>query len=452
MQIFIKMPEEKQPPPKQKQQQQEQQQGGFFQMKRFLSDVASAGQAVLKEAQAMHNQEELRKKKSMKPPISATATTTTATTTSPNLKSTTGPKMLKESYPQQERSSKLTLTTTTTATTTKKITPAPPSTVVEMPKEVINPPIAVIEQEQDWEILSTDDKGSTRTSNGSFVACARAGSVRSITSVDHESSSHTTLSVPFKIQRTNSSSTLDSQDNALGPTGKGVLGVDYVEHVVLPTDTLQGICIAYKVSATHLRRANHFTGNLHSAPKKLVIPLSKQALRTGFIRVQDTDTKEYKLHSFLAEFPDINPTEAKAYLELADWDLHDALQSAKEDREWETDDDVNGENVDGDGGSEKKARLKSGQIGIKVGFRRGIPVFKMKGAGHSKKKGEEEEDSSDSSSNESNKKEKIVIYKQAPAIETKSVLAEDLYNAAPQHEVYGFELKPIPKRETSSTT
>jgi hypothetical protein len=71
----------------------------------------------------------------------------------------------------------------------------------------------------------------------------------------------------------------------------------------------------------------------------------------------------------------------------------------------------------------------------------------MKGAGHSKK-GEEED--SDSSSDESNKKEKIVIYKQAPAIETKSVLAEDLYNAAPQHEVYGFELKPIPKRETSS--
>jgi LysM repeat protein len=435
------MPEEKQPQ-KMKQQEQEQQQGGFFHMKRFLSDVASAGQAVLKEAQAMHNQEELRRKKSMKPPISATTnttaatnTTTTTTTTSPNLK-------VNESYPQKERLSKLAVTTT------NKITPTP-STVVEMPKEVISPPVAIIEQEQDWEILSTEDKGSTRTSNGSFVACVRAGSVRSITSVDHENSSHTTLSVPFKIQRTNSSSTLDSQDNALGPTGKGVLGVDYVEHVVLPTDTLQGICIAYKVSATHLRRANHFSGNLHSAPKKLVIPLSKQALRTGFIRVQDTDTKEYKLHSFLAEFPDINPTEAKAYLELADWDLHDALQSAKEDREWQTDDDddVNEENVDGDGVNEKKTRLKSGQIGIKVGFHRGIPVFKMKGAGHSKK-GEEED--SDSSSDESNKKEKIVIYKHAPAIETKSVLAEDLYNAAPQHEVYGFELKPIPKRETSS--
>eukprot|EP00539_Tryblionella_compressa_P021242 CAMPEP_0178892622 /NCGR_PEP_ID=MMETSP0747-20121128/19583_1 /TAXON_ID=913974 /ORGANISM="Nitzschia punctata, Strain CCMP561" /LENGTH=198 /DNA_ID=CAMNT_0020562571 /DNA_START=31 /DNA_END=623 /DNA_ORIENTATION=+ len=166
-----------------------------------------------------------------------------------------------------------------------------------------------------------------------------------------------------QIQRTNSSSTLDSQDNAIGPSGKGVLGVDYVEHVVLPTDTLQGICIAYKVSATHLRRANHFSGTLHSAPKKLLIPLSKQALRTGFIRVQDTDTKEYKLHYFQAEFPDINAAEAKAYLELADWDLHEALQSAKEDREWETDNEVG----DIDDEAQVKKSLKSGQIGIKVG-------------------------------------------------------------------------------------
>ena len=138
----------------------------------------------------------------------------------------------------------------------------------------------------------------------------RAGSVRSI---DHDNSTHTTLSLPFKIQRTASSSTLDSQDNVLGPSGKGVLGVDYVEHIVLPTDTFQGVCLSYKVSASHLRRANHFSGNsLHSAPKKLLIPLSKQALRTGFIRVQDTDTKEYKLSYFQAEYPDISATEARA--------------------------------------------------------------------------------------------------------------------------------------------
>lgn len=184
------------------------------------------------------------------------------------------------------------------------------SHVVEVPKGVIEPKL--LGQENDWELLS--EKESNCSFGGAGLHGTRAGSVRSITSIDQEnSSSHTTLSTPFKIQRTLSSSTIDSQDNTLGPSGKGILGVDYVEHIVLPTDTLQGICIAYTVSASNLRRANHFTGHsLHSAPKKLLIPLSKQALRTGFIRVQDTDSKEYKLHKLQAEYPEMNPAEAKA--------------------------------------------------------------------------------------------------------------------------------------------
>jgi len=154
--------------------------------------------------------------------------------------------------------------------------------------------------EDEWELLSETNEGEHTSSS-----VAKVGSVRSLSSAS---------SVPFKIQRTHSSSTIDSQDNGtLGPSGKGVLGVDYVEHVILPSDTLQGICLAYKINPTRLRQANHFSGNsLILAPKKLVIPLSKKALRTGFIRVQDTDAKEYKLHAFLAEFPDLSSTEAKA--------------------------------------------------------------------------------------------------------------------------------------------
>jgi len=376
---------------------------------------------------------------------------------------------------------------------------APSTPLVEIPEDVVGPIGDVVmkgnilqpvdyhqhhegeegeterEEENDWEVLSSaEDRAShgsssfnNSQSHNSQVFVPRAGSVRSITSVEHENSSHTTLSVPFKIPRTNSSSTLDSQDHALGPSGKGVLGVDYVEHVILPTDTLQGICIAYKVSATQLRRANHFSGTLlHSAPKKLVIPLSKQALRTGFIRVQDTDTKEYKLHSFLAEYPDINPTEAKAYLELADWELKHAIQSAKADREWEneseieddedygTNDDSTSEGAadrDGMTGTEKSKKkkssgrgitLKSGQIGISFSFNKaGIPVLKtVKGVGASKKnKSEIKKDS--------NKKEveKVKVHSHLPAIATKSVLPEDLVNAAPQHNVVGFELQDLSK-------
>jgi LysM repeat protein len=397
--------------------------GGMFQ--KFLSDVATAGQAVLKEAQAMQNP---------KPGSGKTNTQCNTQKVVP----------VKESYPQME-------TTMEPKTTLPPTTPKPiitPTAVVEVPKDVISPPAVVASD--DWELLSTEERTSRNSqSNGSFVACPRAGSVRSIASVDQESSSHATLSVPFKIQRTSSSSTLDSQDNALGPSGKGVLGVDYIEHVVLSTDTLQGICIAYKVSATHLRRANHFSGTLHSAPKKLVIPISKQALRTGFIRVQDTDTKEYKLHSFLAEFSGISEAEAKSYLELADWELKDAMRSAKEDREWDSADE--GVEVDDEYNSYGEKNLKSGQIGIKVKFRKGIPTFDLRGTGFPSfgKKSKKAGSSSCSSSNSEktfDEKEKVIIYKRPPAIATKSVLAQDLYDAAPQHGAFGFELQPISKK------
>lgn len=167
-------------------------------------------------------------------------------------------------------------------------------------------------ESEGWEFLS-DRASTTGGSHQTPVLVARAGSVRSIGTADHlDGGSQHTLSTPFKIQRTTSSSTIDSSDNILGPSGKGVLGVDYVEHVILPTDTLQGICLAYKIHVTRLRQANGFSGNsLSLAPKKLVIPLSKQALRAGFIRVQDTDAKEYKLHAFLAEFPTLSMSEAR---------------------------------------------------------------------------------------------------------------------------------------------
>jgi LysM repeat protein len=169
---------------------------------------------------------------------------------------------------------------------------------------------------EEWEILS--DRQLSQ--NSAPLMVAKAGSVRSLSSMEHgeHNSSNAAISLPFKIQRTTSNSTIDSCDNALGPSGKGILGVDYVEHVVLPSDTLQGICLAYKVNVTRLRQANCFSGNSISlAPKKLVIPLSKQALRSGCIRVQDTDAKEYKLHAFLAEFPDLSIMEAKAYVASA---------------------------------------------------------------------------------------------------------------------------------------
>jgi LysM repeat protein len=211
--------------------------------------------------------------------------------------------------------------------------------------------------DDDWELLSDRLSLNSNQAGGYYynnnihssstnLPRTAAGSVRSIgesldadadvaVDDDQHSCSFTNLSIPFKIQRTTSSSTIDSSDGAGSHTlmhsyvprskshtqssgGNGILGVDYVEHVVLPSDTLQGICLAYKISSTQLKQANHFSGNsLVLAPKKVIIPITKQALRQGYIRIQDVESKEYKIHAFLAEFTThYGRTEAKAYVLL----------------------------------------------------------------------------------------------------------------------------------------
>ena len=162
------------------------------------------------------------------------------------------------------------------------------------------------DEEADWELLS-DRAGSINNVGGIAFVSRTTGSI---------TSHHSSFAASFQLSRVGSSSTLDSHECSvtnLGPAGKGVLGVDYVEHVVLSTDTLQGICLAYKLSASRLKRANHFSGDsLVMAPKRLVIPISKKAMRQGYLRVQDTDSKEYKMHALQAEFPKCGLTEAKA--------------------------------------------------------------------------------------------------------------------------------------------
>jgi len=135
----------------------------------------------------------------------------------------------------------------------------------------------------------------------------------------------------------------------------------FLNHVVLPTDTLQGLCLAYKISATRLRMENGFSGNsLQLAPKKLRIPTNNSinnnnnnvggGLSNGetssssstnninnkgmMIRCQDQSSREYKLYAFVAEIETMELVEAKAYLDLANWDLDEALREAREDEGW----------------------------------------------------------------------------------------------------------------------
>lgn len=171
------------------------------------------------------------------------------------------------------------------------------------------------ENGDDWSLLSGRYSAGAGSFGGVAIMVPRGsggGSTNySITSLD--SASINNLPTPYRVQRTHSSSTIDSTEGTLSSQVTGILGVDYVEHVVLPCDTFQGICLAYKISATRLRQVNHFSGsNLSCAPKKLIIPLTKKALRSGFIRVQEKESTEYKIHAFLAEVPSLKEADAKS--------------------------------------------------------------------------------------------------------------------------------------------
>ncbi len=84
----------------------------------------------------------------------------------------------------------------------------------------------------------------------------------------------------------------------------------FVEHIILPKDTLEGLCLKYKTSATRLRQVNRFSGSsLVLAPKRLIIPIKNTNKE---IKLQDTTTMEYKIHKVLSECSSVGIKEIQA--------------------------------------------------------------------------------------------------------------------------------------------
>lgn len=108
---------------------------------------------------------------------------------------------------------------------------------------------------------------------------------------------------------------------------------------------------------------------------------------------------------------------SRSYLELADWDLKDAVRSARDDVEWEQ--DMDGCNS-----------WRSGEIRITPHLHNGVPCgFATVGAGLPQARKQEA---------------KVTPVQDIPSIATKTVRAQDVYLAAPQHSNFGVELQPMP--------
>lgn len=104
----------------------------------------------------------------------------------------------------------------------------------------------------------------------------------------------------------------DSWSNDCISINSSLKGDEYtfVEHIILPKDTLEGLCLKYKTSATRLRQVNRFSGSsLVLAPKRLIIPIKNT---NKDIKLQDTTTTEYKIHKVLSECSSLGMKEIQA--------------------------------------------------------------------------------------------------------------------------------------------
>mmetsp|Transcript_34700 Transcript_34700/g.54671 ORF Transcript_34700/g.54671 Transcript_34700/m.54671 type:complete len:272 (-) Transcript_34700:153-968(-) len=121
------------------------------------------------------------------------------------------------------------------------------------------------------------------------------------------------------------------------PTNEGTPTIEedkrptFLEHIILPSDTLTGICLRYRCKPAELRRLNNFFGDNFRLCQKLIIPVK-----------EGVNLEQLQQHSEVAKVQAfcndsrLGPQEARYYLGAAGWDLASALRAARDDRLWET--------------------------------------------------------------------------------------------------------------------
>ena len=117
-----------------------------------------------------------------------------------------------------------------------------------------------------------------------------------------------------------------------------IVAESVLEHIVLPEDTIQGICLRYGSSVVTLRQANLFSGNAFRSRKTLRIPIEKGMN----IKLQKNEP-EIILQRF-KNLTNEQTLEAKFYLEEHNYNLERAYEAWVQDQQWASEHiDENGE-------------------------------------------------------------------------------------------------------------
>ena len=117
-----------------------------------------------------------------------------------------------------------------------------------------------------------------------------------------------------------------------------------VYHEVLASDTFQGICLRYRVSALRLRRANKLFNTNGLTRKRLLIPLSETKIvdeRSVEVaglpprrrRCPIREEKIAQLTTQMSSLIELSYDEARSYLSRSDGDVDRAASHAREDFE-----------------------------------------------------------------------------------------------------------------------
>lgn len=101
-----------------------------------------------------------------------------------------------------------------------------------------------------------------------------------------------------------------------------------LEHIVMPNDTIQGICLRYRISQVTLRQYNNFSGNAFRSKKTLKIPVDPGKP----VNVQ-ADTDEILIQKFKNETGETT-VEARYYLSENNNNLENAINSWRNDGNW----------------------------------------------------------------------------------------------------------------------
>mmetsp|Transcript_99414 Transcript_99414/g.195295 ORF Transcript_99414/g.195295 Transcript_99414/m.195295 type:complete len:244 (-) Transcript_99414:116-847(-) len=118
---------------------------------------------------------------------------------------------------------------------------------------------------------------------------------------------------------------LEHVDSTTFSEQEGVL-----EHTVMPSDTLQGLCLRYGCSAVELRRLNMFSGNSIQFKKTLLIPVSQ-----GVKFIPQDQTEDITLQKF-RNITGECISESRVYLADANYNIDVAVQNWRTDESWES--------------------------------------------------------------------------------------------------------------------